>query len=135
MPNQPDSNVTSYCQKGSYVWGRVNSVGDPYFGQLTIPDINLGEPGWYEISYWVSLSCEGAGCPNSGDRIRMIVNDESENRVEDVTDINNIGFIKRWIPKSFQFCVTDPMIQVIDHLELFRINSMISNIFNILFFN
>jgi hypothetical protein len=111
MPNQPSNNATAYCQKGRFLWGRVNSVGDPYFGQFTLP-IDLEKPGWYEISYSAAFSCEGAGCTSSGDSIKVIVNDESENRVEDVTDLNNIGFIKRWMPKSFQFCVNDPIAQV-----------------------
>ena len=112
MPNQPSNNATSYCQRGRFLWGRVNSVGDPYFGQLTLPEINLGQPGRYEIVYYVAFSCEGAGCTTSGDSIKLIVNDDSENRVEDMTDLNNIGFIKRWIKKSFQFTVIDPVIEV-----------------------
>ena len=116
MPNQPDSNVTSYCQKGRFVWGRVNSVGDPYFGQLALPPIDLEKPGKYEIVYWVAFSCEGDGCPNSGDSIKVIINHDSENRVEDVTDLNNIGFFKRWMPKSFQFCLNDTIIDVLYHM-------------------
>ena len=133
MPGQPNNNATAYCQRGRLLWGRVNSVGDPYFGQLTIPDINLGEPGWYEISYSVAFSCEGAGCTSTGDSIKMIINDDSENRAEGVTNLDNIGFIKRWMPKSFQFCVTDPIIQVIYRLEfvfltysLLKLNYLIS---------
>ena len=119
MPNQPDSNTTAYCQRGRFLWGRPNSVGDAYFGQLIIPEINLGAPGRYEISYWVAFSCEGAGCTSSGDSIKMMINDDSENRAEGVTNLDNIGFIKRWMPKSFQFSVTDPIIEVLNHSELF----------------
>ncbi len=112
MPNQPTSNTTAYCQKGRFLWGRVNSVGDPYFGQLTLPQIDLGEPGRYEAVYRVAFSCEGVGCTSSGDSIKLIINDEGENRVEDVVDISNIGAIKQWRRRSIVFDLTDPIINV-----------------------
>jgi hypothetical protein len=112
MPNQPNNNATSYCQRGRFLWGRVNSVGDPYFGQLTLPPIDLEKPGKYEIVYWVAFSCEGDGCSLSGDRIKMIVNDERENGVVDETGLYNIGFIKRWIRKSIRLELTDLIINV-----------------------
>lgn len=112
MPNQPDSNTTAYCQRGRFLWGRVNSAGDPYFGQLTLPTIDLGQPGLYEAVYYVAFSCEDTACTTTGDSIKLIINPESENRIEDVTDINNIGFMKRWIRKSFQFAAYNSEVDV-----------------------
>ena len=128
MPNQPTSNATAYCQKGRFLWGKVNNVGDPYFGQLTLPDINLGQPGRYEVVYYVVFSCEGDGCSSSEDSIKVIINDEDENRVEDVTNLDNIGFMKRWMKKSFQFTVADPKIEVL------LVNSIIVYIIYLLLF-
>ena len=111
-PNQPDNNATAYCQRGRFLWGRVNSAGDPYFGQLTLSQIDLGETGMYEVVYWVAFSCEDTGFATTGDSIKLIINPESENRLEDVTDVNNIGFLKRWIRKSFKFAAYNPKIDV-----------------------
>ena len=90
----------------------MNSAGDPYFGQLTLPSIDLGQTGMYEAVYWVAFSCEDTGCATTGDSIKLIINPESENRLEDVTDVNNIGFLKRWIRKSFKFAAYNPTVDV-----------------------
>lgn len=113
MPNQPDNNATAYCQKGRFLWGRVNAVGDVYFGRFTLPTIDLSQSGWYEVVYWVAFSCEGTGCTSSGDSIRVTIKHETDIRIEDLIDINSIGFIKQWRKRSFRFTVTDPKIEVI----------------------
>jgi hypothetical protein len=81
----------------------VNSVGDPYFGQLTLPEIDLGEPGTYEITLWAAMSCEGAGCTLSLDSIKIAINEDSINLQALTIDLASIGFIKRWIPFSFLY--------------------------------
>jgi hypothetical protein len=81
----------------------VNSVGDPYFGQLTLPEIDLGEPGTYEITLWAAMSCEDAGCVSTGDSIKIVVNEDSYNPAILTIDINNIGYMRRWMPFSIYY--------------------------------
>ena len=120
MPYQPDSNATRNCQRGRYLWGKTNSVGDPFFGRLTFPSIDLGEPGTYEMTYHVVMFCDGAVCSNAGDSIKVIVNENAENKVETI-DYNNIGNQRRWEKRSFKFSVTDSEIEVIFFFQEIKI--------------
>ena len=96
---------------GRYLWGRTNVGGDPYYGQLTIPTINVGQPGTYEITYHVVMFCDGDACNNAGDSIKIIINERSENIVE-VINYNNIGNQRRWEKRSMKFYTFNPEIEV-----------------------
>ena len=68
-----------------------------------MPEIDLGEPGTYEITLWAALSCEGAGCASSLDSIKIVFNEDSINPQTLTIDLASIGFIKRWMPFSFLY--------------------------------
>ena len=122
MPYQPDSNVTRNCQKGRYLWGKTSSTGDVFFGRLTFPSIDLGQPGTYEMTYHVVMFCDGAACSNSGDSIKVIVNEKVENIFETI-DYGNIVNQRRWEKRSFRFAVGNPVIEVYKsklHLKLYK---------------
>ena len=118
MPEQPTNNATKNCQKGWYLWGRVNSVGDPYFGQIRIPSIDLGQPGTYEMTYHLVMFCDGTACSNADDSITVIINEQAENVVNRV-DYTNIGNLRRWEKKSFRFTVSQSEIEVTIYLFFF----------------
>ena len=97
---------------GRYLWGRTNSIGDPYFGQLTIPSINVGQPGTYEMTFYVVMYCDGTACSTAGDSIKVIINEQTDNIIETI-DYDNIGNLRRWEKRTLTFSVNDPEIEVI----------------------
>ena len=75
--------------------------------------LDLGQPGTHEITYQVVMGCDGAACASTGDNIKVIINDDKPDRVEQVTNYDNIEFQKRWVSRTFRFTVSDPIISVI----------------------
>ena len=110
------------------MWGRTSTAGDVYFGQLKLSPIDLGEPGTYEVTYHVVMSCDGAACATADDSISVIVNEDTNNIVNKV-DYSNIGNMGRWEKKSFQFSVGNPNIDVLifDLFYWFILIFLISN--------
>lgn len=108
---------------GRYLWGRTNNAGDAYFGQISIPSIDLGEPGTYEMTFHVVMFCDGANCIIAGDSIKIIINEEEENIVETI-DYNNIANQRRWVKRSFKFSIQSPTIDVI--VNYFKNSNFIS---------
>ena len=92
-------------------------MGDPYKADFVLDSLDLGQTGSYEITYQVAMGCEGDACALTGDNIKVLVNDQ----VEDVINYNNIGFQKRWMPRSFKFTASNPRINVVK-LIIFKTN-------------
>lgn len=58
------------------------------------------------------MGCEDPACADARDSIKVVVNPNTDN-IQDTVDYSNIGFMKRWIKRSFQFTVTNPEIEVL----------------------
>lgn len=64
------------------------------------------------------MGCEQPACADAGDSIKVVVNRDTDN-IQDTVDYSNIGGMKRWVKKSFQFAVTYPEIEVLFSLKFF----------------
>jgi hypothetical protein len=96
----------------------INNAGDPHFGQLLIPSIDLEEAGLYQLRFVAYMFCNVTACDPAGDRIRIIINDNSDNADirEDpkIMTINyeNIGQQRVWNNMFFDFNTRSSNIQV-----------------------
>ena len=105
---------------GRYIYHRPNLNGDPYKTDFELNSIDLGTAGIYEITYMVVLGCEDdEACALTGDNIKVIINDDKSDRVEDVINYDNVGFQKRWMPRSITLNASDPKISVINPTFIF----------------
>ena len=91
----------------------MDKFGDIYFGQLEIENINLGQPGLYEISFHVLMYCQGTECNPGVDTIKVIINDKLIIPIVYTVDLNNIGQQKVWKQMSFRFNSPGSVIDVI----------------------
>lgn len=91
---------------GRYIWGRTNTGGDRFFGELNIPSIDLGNLGLFEISYHLVMYCENETCSNGQDSVKIIISDqESDEIIATYThDYSNTQYsLRRWTKHSFEF--------------------------------
>ena len=91
----------------------MDKFGDIYFGQLEMENINLGQPGLYEISFYVLMYCQGTQCNPGVDSIKVIINEKAIIPIVFTVDLNSIDQQKIWQKKTFRFDAPSSFIDVI----------------------
>jgi hypothetical protein len=91
----------------------INNAGDPHFGQLLIPSIDLEEAGLYQLRFVAYMFCNVTACDPAGDRIRIIINDNDGDTLTTMTiNYDNIGQQRVWQNMSLNFNTRSSNIQV-----------------------
>lgn len=99
--------------KGRFMGGMTNKNGDPYFGQLQLPTLDLERPGTFEVSYWVLIYCGREFCVNGQDSVKLLLNEgDAANSYVDSVSYNNIGTERMWIKRSFEYTTSSRYLDV-----------------------
>lgn len=118
--------------KGQFLLGYTSYFAEIYFAQLSIPSINLGSVGEFEISFYAFMSCDNKDCGISGDTIKVFVydNDISNKIIANfIIDYSNNPEFVRWKKFSFRFLSYDSNINVnIKSLLLFVLCFLLSEV-------